>query len=377
MIISVSCKDAWGSVLRHIAWGLAVAGCGGEDAPQISTSGEHSLPSASTRVSHEISLPSLPAGAIAVVNGSEIALAKFVAMYDSLLKGRRIDDPSGICALRKSVVESLIWREVLKQELTELKLAVDLQEADGLWGEERFAKIQHLHELALLAHHVSDSELEREYMREAATAPHVVAHEIFLPAFDQQLVRGGGVLFDYAATTGRRPDANTERRAHQAYEKQVKAEAWALYRRADGGGEFSLHMSGAEHRIAEIAEGDMVRSLIADPEALESTGCLNCEAHLVFDLQEKAFRAAFKSKPGEVLKPIKTSKGWHVLKIMEVAPPPPLAEYEPVLRRKLASRMQSRISLVKAQTIKKYRVVDNITPPMRLARCLPTQGLSQ
>jgi hypothetical protein len=42
---------------------------------------------------------------------------------------------------------------------------------------------------------------------------------------------------------------------------------------------------------------------------------------------------------------------------MEVAPPPPLAEYEPVLRRKLASRMQSRISLVKAQTIKKYRVV--------------------
>ncbi|KIG16618.1 Peptidyl-prolyl cis-trans isomerase SurA [Enhygromyxa salina] len=270
------------------------------------------------------SLPAIPDGPVAVVNGKDITSADFHGIYDLKLqkyadRGREIPKTADR-RYRKSIVDRLIYQEILRQEAAKRKIDYDKtalaerEEAQqrGIkdWdkhlrrrGESedslRQLYVAELLERALLEADgllaVSEAEIEEEY-------------EKVKPNYnkDKERVRAAHILVrvgpDERPAPGE-PVAEPDEAQKKQWEAEALAKAEELYAKATAeGADFDQLAIDASEGPSARKGGDL--------------GIFSAD-RMVDEFSD----AAFALDPGEISKPIKTKFGFHIIKVYGKYPP--------------------------------------------------------
>ncbi len=289
------------------------------------------------------SLPGIPEGPVAVVNGKEITSADFHAIYDLKLqkysdRGRDIPKTADR-RYRKSIVDRLIYQEILRQEAAKRNIEYD---KDALAQREEAQKrgikdwdkhlrrrgeseeslralyVAELIERALLEADgtlaVSDAEVQEEY-------------EKMKPQYkkDKERVRAAHILIrvgpEQAPPPGEPIPEPTDEQKKQ-WEADALAKANEVYAKATAeGADFSA-------LAIEYSEGPSARKG-------GDLGIFSAD-RMVDEFSD----AAFQLEAGEVSKPIKTKFGFHIIKVYGKYPPGdlPREALEDQIRERLSAR---------------------------------------
>ena len=288
-------------------------------------------------------LPPLPNGPVAIVNGKEITSADFHGIYDLKLqkysdRGRDIPKTADR-RYRKSIVDRLIYQEVLRQEAAKRNISHD---KDALAQREEAQKrgikdwdkhlrrrgeseaslrelyIAELLERALLeadgALEVSEAEIQEEY-------------EKMKPQYkkDKERVRAAHILVrvgpEQQPGPGEPIPEPTEEQKKQ-WEAEALAKANEIYAKAS--------VEGADFTALaiEYSEGPSARKG-------GDLGIFTADR-----MVEEFSDAAFQLEAGQVSKPIKTKFGFHIIKVFGKYPPGdlPREALEDQIRERLSAR---------------------------------------
>lgn len=315
-----------------------------------------------------VDLGSIPTGPVAKVGDVEIGNAAFREIYDLKIKkyadrGREIP-PSADRRYRKSIVERLIYHEVLAQEAKALGIDYDpaeLAERDeqqkrGIreWDKHlerrgetetslREMVIAELREKAILEKlgklEVTPAEITEDYEKIKGNwksdKPRVKAAHILVPI-------------------GPKPDP-TAKPAEPTAEERKKWEDEALVKAK----EIHAKVTAPGADFGKVAEE------LSDGPSKGKGGDIG-----IFTpdrMAEEFSAAAFELEPGQVSEPVKTKFGYHIIKVTGKWPAGDLPQeaLEDDIKERLRQRKlhQGRREL-KEQLLAKYTIVDNIAPTL-------------
>jgi len=290
-------------------------------------------------------LPKVPADAFAVVDGVALPLVEFQAIYDLQVakyrdRGREIT-ASEEHRHRKSISERLIYHEVLRQaadklgvspdpDVIELRVEHDRRNVpDVKLHMQRRGESEHS-----LREMYAAEERERlivEHRGELAVKPEEIVARYNETKdeldSDRPQVRVSHILVPHET-----PDA--ERRAKAIWERAVKpgVDFAALARETSSGG---AKLGGGE--LGLVSEGLMPQSFV---------------------------KAAFATADGAVSEPVRTSDGWHIIKVAERLPAGvlPLKAVEADIRERLARRkFHDARGALKHELIAKAQIIEATT----------------
>jgi peptidyl-prolyl cis-trans isomerase C len=270
-------------------------------------------------------LPALPTGTMAVVNGVEIPMTAFDAVYGLKLKkytdsGRPIPKTTDR-RYRQSIAERLIYQEVLRQETKAQGVEFDpaeletrlARQKEGIKDWERHLKnrgeseesvkemiIRELREEALLRKagklEVTEAEIDAEYEKRKPTyrSDHerIQASHILIP-----VGTGGPLPGDTSGTA--EPDEATKAQ----WEKEALAKANEAYKLATASGADFAAVAKTHSVGPSAAKGGDLGIFTSDRMIREFSD------------------VAFKLKINEVSKPVRTKFGFHVIKVLAKYPP--------------------------------------------------------
>jgi peptidyl-prolyl cis-trans isomerase C len=307
-------------------------------------------------------LPGIPDGPVATVNGKEVTSADFRAIYDLKLKkyadrGREIPKTADR-RYRKSIVDRLIYQEVLRQEAEKRNISYDKDElAQREEAQKRGIKDWDKHlsrrgesEASLRALYVTEL-LERAILEAdgklAVTEAEILEeYEKIKPNYkkDKERVRAAHILVRVGPEERPNPgEAVTEPTDEQ--KKQWRDEA----------------LKKANEIYAEVtAEGaDFTTLAIKYSEGPSARKGGDLGIFAADRMVEEFSDAAFALEPGAISKPVETKFGFHVIKVFGKYPPGdlPLEALEDQIKERLSARKlhQGRRDL-KDELMGKYEV---------------------
>ena len=307
-------------------------------------------------------LPAIPDGPVAVVNGKDITSADFHGIYDLKLqkyedRGREIPKTADR-RYRKSIVDRLIYQEVLRQEAAKRNISydkVELQQREeaqkrGIkdWDKhlrrrgESEESLRQLYVAELLEHAllqadgkltVSEAEVAEEY-------------EKIKPNYtkDKERIRAAHILVrvgpEERPNVGEPVAEPTEEQKKQ-WEAEALKKAEEIYAKATAeGADFSQLAIDSSEGPSARKGGDL--------------GIFSAD-RMVDEFSD----AAFQLEPGEVSKPIKTKFGFHIIKVYGKYPPGelPLEALHDQIEERLSARKlhQGRRDL-KEELLAKYEI---------------------
>ncbi|WP_219908111.1 peptidylprolyl isomerase [Enhygromyxa salina] len=269
-------------------------------------------------------LPAVPDGPVAIVNGKEITAADFHGIYDLKLqkyadRGREIPKTADR-RYRKSIVDRLIYQEILRQEAAKRKLDYDKaalaerEEAQqrGIKDWDKHLRRRGESEESLRQLYVAEllerSLLEADGLLAVTEAEIDEEYEKVKPNYnkDKERVRAAHILVRVGPEERPNPgEPITE--PDEAQKKQWEAEALAkaneLYAKATAeGADFDQLAIDASEGPSARKGGDL--------------GIFSAD-RMVDEFSD----AAFSLEPGEISKPIKTKFGFHIIKVYGKYPP--------------------------------------------------------
>ena len=307
-------------------------------------------------------LPGIPAGPVAVVGGKEITAADFHAIYDLKLqkytdRGREIPKTADR-RYRKSIVDRLIYQEVLRQEAAKRDISYDKdalaqrEEAQkrGIKDWDKHLRRRGESEESLRELYIAEL-LERALLEADGTLAVTEAevaeeYEKMKPQYkkDKERIRAAHILVrvgpDQAPPPGEPVPEPTD-------EQKKKWEAEALAKAEDIYAKVTAEGADFEKLAIEYSEGPSARK----------GGDLGIFAadRMVDEFSD----AAFQLEAGEISKPIKTKFGFHIIKVYGKYPPGdlPMDALEDQIRERLSARKlhQGRRDL-KDKLMKAYEV---------------------
>ncbi len=354
---------------------LLATGCGNPPTPEKAKDLEKIQPKDSAEGG--AGLTALPTGPIASVGGVEIAQASFREIYDLKVKkyadrGREIP-ASADRRYRKSIVERLIYHEVLKQEAEKLGVKYDEaalkereeQQKRGIrdWDKHlerrgetevslREMYIAELREKAILDKSgklkVTPEEIEEDYQKIKGNwksdQPRVRASHILIPIGPQKVAMDPHVE-PGAAEKG--PEGTEEEKAK--WDAEAKTLADELHKAATAAGADFATIAKDKSTGPSAAKGGDIGIFTADRMAQEFSD------------------VAFKMNVGETSAPVKTKFGFHIIKLTGKWPagelPKDALEDQIVSRLEQRKLHQGRREL-KEELLAKYTVVDNVAPTL-------------
>ncbi|PRP91215.1 Foldase protein PrsA precursor [Enhygromyxa salina] len=288
-------------------------------------------------------LPDVPDGPVAVVNGKDITSADFHAIYDLKLqkyadRGREIPKTADR-RYRKSIVDRLIYQEILRQEAGKRSVEYD---ADALAQREEAQKRgikdwdKHLRRRGeseeslrqlYIAEQLERALLEADGMLEVTEAEIEEEYEKVKPNYkkDKERVRAAHILIrvgpDERPAPGEPLTEPTEDQKKE-WEAAALAKANEIYAKATAEG------ADFEALAIELSEGPSARKG-------GDLGIFSAD-RMVDEFSD----AAFGLDAGEVSKPIKTKFGFHIIKVYGKYPPGdlPREALEDQIRERLSAR---------------------------------------
>ncbi|MFV8753968.1 peptidylprolyl isomerase [Nannocystaceae bacterium ST9] len=288
-------------------------------------------------------LPAIPEGPVALVNGKEITAADFRAIYDLKLKkyedrGRDIPKTADR-RYRKSIVERLIYQEVLRQEAETRKVSYDKDElAQREEAQKRGIKDWDKH---LSRRGESEESLRQLYVTElleraileadgklTVTEPEILEeYEKIKPNYkkDKERIRAAHILVRVGPEERPNPgEAVTEPTDEQ--KKQWREDA----------------LKKANEIYAEVTApgADFTTLAIKYSEGPSARKGGDLGIFSADRMVEEFSDAAFALAPGEISKPVETKFGFHVIKVFGKYPPGdlPLEALEDQIKERLAAR---------------------------------------
>ncbi|MBK6917857.1 MAG: peptidylprolyl isomerase [Deltaproteobacteria bacterium] len=323
-------------------------------------------------------LGAIPDGPIATVNGVEIPNAKFREIYDLKVKkyadrGREIP-ASADRRYRKSIVERLIYHEVLKQEAESLGVKYDEaalkereeQQKRGIrdWDKHlerrgeteaslREMYIAELREKAILDKSgklkVTPEEIEEDYQKIKGNwksdQPRVRASHILIPVGPAKTAMDPHV--EPGATEKPTPEGTPEEQAK--WDAEAKAKAEEIYKLVTAPDADFAAIAKDKSTGPSAAKGGDISIFTADRMA------------------EEFSKVAFEMNVGDVSKPVKTKFGYHIIKLTGKWPagelPKEALEDQIVSRLEQRKLHQGRREL-KDELLAKYTIVDNVAPTL-------------
>jgi parvulin-like peptidyl-prolyl isomerase len=321
-------------------------------------------------------LGAIPDGPVATVNGVEIPNATFKEIYDLKVKkyadrGKEIP-ASADRRYRKSIVERLIYHEVLKQEADALAVKYDEaalkeredQQKRGIrdWDKHlerrgetesslREMYIAELREKAILDKSgklkVTPEEIEEDYQKIKGNwksdQPRVRASHILVPIGPEKAPADPHAEPGATAVPEKGPEGTPEEKAK--WEAEAKTKSDELYKAVTASGADFTTIAKDKSTGPSAAKGGDIGIFTADRMA------------------EEFSEVAFKMNVGEVSKPVKTKFGYHIIKLTGKWPagelPKEALEDQIVSRLEQRKLHQGRREL-KDELLAKYTVVDNV-----------------
>lgn len=356
---------------------LVSAACGNPPTPEKAKDLEKIQPKEGAGADSGSSLTALPTGPVATVGGVEIPQATFREIYDLKVKkyadrGREIP-ASADRRYRKSIVDRLIYHEVLKQEAEKLGVKYDEaalkereeQQKRGIrdWDKHlerrgeteaslREMYIAELREKAILDKSgklkVTPEEIEEDYQKIKGNwksdQPRVRAAHILIPIGPQKVALDPHVE---PGTAEKGPEGTDEEKAK--WEAEAKAKADELYKAVSAPGADFAAIAKEKSTGPSAAKGGDIGIFTADRMAQEFSD------------------VAFKMNIGDISQPVKTKFGFHIIKLSGKWPagelPKEALEDQIVSRLEQRKLHQGRREL-KDELLAKYTVVDNIAPTL-------------
>lgn len=307
--------------------GFALVGSACTKAPEVTKAqdiGQIEAADSSGTASVAGSLPAIPDGPVAIVNGKEITSAEFHAIYDLKLqkyqdRGREIPKTADR-RYRKSIVDRLIYQEILNQEAEKRGLTYD---KDALAQREEAQKRgikewdKHLRrrgesEESLRQLYVSEL-LERAILEADGTLTVTPAeieeeYEKIKPNYakDKERIRAAHILVrvgpEELPPPGEPPPEPTDEQKKQ-WEEAALAKANEIHAKVTAEG------ANFEELAIELSEGPSARKG-------GDLGIFSADR-----MVEEFSDAAFALDAGQISKPIKTKFGYHIIKVYGKYPP--------------------------------------------------------
>jgi parvulin-like peptidyl-prolyl isomerase len=289
------------------------------------------------------SLPDIPDGPVAIVNGKDITSADFHAIYDLKLqkyadRGREIPKTADR-RYRKSIVDRLIYQEILRQEAQKRGIEYDKdalaqrEEAQkrGIKDWDKHLRRRGESEESLRQLYVAEllerAILEADGMLDVTEAEIQEEYEKVKPNYkkDKERVRAAHILIrvgpEERPPPGEPISEPTEEQKKQ-WEAAALAKANEIYEKATAeGADFG--------KLAiELSEGPSARKG-------GDLGIFSADR-----MVEEFSDAAFALEPGQVSKPIKTKFGFHIIKVYGKYPPGdlPREALEDQIKERLSAR---------------------------------------
>jgi peptidyl-prolyl cis-trans isomerase C len=297
-------------------------------------------------------------------------MADVRAIYDLkaakyVTRGRTIP-PSADARYRRSIVERLIYHEVLRQEAAALGVTIDQAELAAREAQQRRGITDWaLHLERRGETHASLREMYIAELREQAILKRLGKLELTRAEIeadyekiknnwrsDQRRVRASHIFIATAEpSAGVRPGDSpltpdpTVRTPAEAEAKARKVYALAKKKGADFAALAREHGEGPS-----AAQGGDIGIFTADRMAGEFA------------------TAAFEMKVGQISKPVKTKFGWHIIKVTGRWPPGvlPLSALEDQIVSRLQQRkLQDGRRALKEDLLRRYAIVDHVAPTLR------------
>jgi len=352
---------------------LAVSGCSDPPKPEKAKDLDKIQPKETETKKSDQSLDPIPTGAVAKVGEVEIPNQAFREIYDLKIKkyadrGREIP-VSADRRYRKSIIERLIYHEVLRQEAAALGVEVDAnelaereaQQKRGIRDWEKHLERRgetdaslremyaaELRERAILTKlgklEVTEEEIQADYEKIKdnwkSDKPRIRASHILVPVGPE------GERPPHGAAKNE-PEPSAEEKAK--WEAEAKEKADAIYKEVTAPGADFAKLAEEKSTGPSAAKGGDIGIFTADRMA------------------EEFSEAAFKMNVGDVSKPVKTKFGYHIIKVVGKWPPGELPRE--ALEDQIVSRLQQRKlhqgrRELKDELLGKYKVVDNVTPTL-------------
>jgi parvulin-like peptidyl-prolyl isomerase len=352
---------------------LLSPGCGNPPTPEKAKDLEKIQPKEGGGADGGAALTALPTGPVAKVGDVEIPQATFREIYDLKVKkyadrGREIP-ASADRRYRKSIVERLIYHEVLKQEAEKLGVKYDEaalkereeQQKRGIrdWDKhlERRGEteaslkemyIAELREKAILDKSgklkVTPEEIEEDYQKIKGNwksdQPRVRASHLLIPIGPQKAAVDPHVE---PGAVEKGPEGTDEEKAK--WEAEAKAKAEELHKAVTAPGADFAAIAREKSTGPSAAKGGDIGIFTADRMAQEFSD------------------VAFKMNVGEISAPVKTKFGFHIIKLVGKWPagelPKEALEDQIISRLEQRKLHQGRREL-KDELMAKYTIVDNI-----------------
>lgn len=269
-------------------------------------------------------LPAIPDGPVAIVNGKEITSADFHGIYDLKLqkyedRGREIPKTADR-RYRKSIVDRLIYQEILRQEAAKQKIDYDKpalaerEEAQqrGIKDWDKHLRRRGESEDSLRQLYVAEllerGLLEAEGLLAVSEAEIEEEYEKVKPNYnkDKERVRAAHILIrvgpDERPAPGE-PIEEPDEAQKKQWETDGLAKANEIYAKA------MVEGADFEALAIEVSEGPSARKG-------GDLGIFSAD-RMVDEFSD----AAFVLEPGEISKPIKTKFGFHIIKVHGKYPP--------------------------------------------------------
>lgn len=325
-----------------VAISLAVLACSKAPEPQ-KTDGIGPVEGKSGSQGANGELPAIPDGPVAIVNGKEITSAQFHAVYDLKLqkyadRGREIPKTADR-RYRKSIVDRLIYQEVLRQEAEKRSVTYDKDElAQREEAQKRGIKDWDKH---LARRGESDASLRELYVSElleraileadgklAVTEAEILEeYEKIKPNYkkDKERIRAAHIL----VRVGPEERPNPGEAVPQPTEEQKKQWREEALKKAD-------------EIYAEVtAEGaDFTTLAIKYSEGPSARKGGDLGIFSADRMVEEFSDAAFALEPGAISKPVETKFGFHIIKVFGKYPPGdlPIEALRDQIQERLAAR---------------------------------------
>lgn len=359
--------------LLLVGLSAGTAACNEAPKPEKATDLDRIQPQEESKAVSKSKLPPIPEGPAAVVGGKEIPRAKFMEIYELKLKkyvdrGRDVPTASDR-RYRKSIIDRLIWAEVLRQEAAKLGVSVDPKAIDERIAKQREgikdwekhlerrgeteASLRELAEIELLEKAileklgrltVTDAEIAEEYEKVKqhykSDKPRVRASHILIPIGPKDRLR---------PQPGKAPPPEPTEEEKKKWEAEALAKAKEIYEKATApGADFAALAKEYSEGPSGPKGGDL--------------GIFTKDR-----MVEEFAEAAFSLKVGEISKPVKTKFGYHIIKVTGKWPAGtlPLSALEDQIRKRLEQRklFEGKRDL-KKELLSKYEIQNNIEPTL-------------
>jgi len=299
-------------MMRHVCRaGLALAligstvACSGSSDGAGTTAEAPKAPASGSQAAE--SIPGLPAGPIAKVNGTEVSRVEFEQKYAKMTKAfttRKKDIPENLAKrYKESILKQLIEKELLKQKISKEAVAIEAVELDKEF--EEYKKMFRTEEN--FERYLKSSEVDVEQIKEN------IRHNI---GVNKLLEKSGSIAVAedeskaYYEENKKRYEIQEQIHAFHILVKldakaDKKAEADALKKAND------LHKEVTK-KGADFAA---IATKSSDGPTANRGGDLNWfpRGRMVKEFED----IAFKMKAGEISKPVKTQFGYHIIKLID------------------------------------------------------------